>query len=174
MGVAGEADEADPAVAAVLLDDAQGAVAAQHLLQASGLVDGVELHQVDLFHPEVLEAGGDLLAHGAAGALQALGGHEQAIAVPVLQGQPETALALVVLGGGVEVGDAEVDGAVDDGHGRGVVIGEVPADAAQAEGGDRLAGAAEGAGGKGHGILLGDRVWREDSTGGPVTPREED
>ena len=147
MGVAGEADEADPAIAAVLLDHAQGPVGPQHLLQVSGLVDGVELHEVDLLHPEVLEAGGDLPPHRVAGTLQALGGQEEAVAVPVLQGQPEAALAVLVLGSGVEVGDAEVDGAVDDGHRRVVVIGEVPADAAQAEGGDRLSGTAEGAGG---------------------------
>ena len=118
------------------------------------LVNGVELNQVDDVHIEVGKAFCDLLLDVIAGSLDALGGHEQLIAVALLEGESEAALAVFVAAGHIEVGDAPVDGVVDDLNSLSVLVGEIPADAPQSEGSDFDSGASQCALWNGHVRIL--------------------
>ena len=148
VGVARHADEPRHLLLAHLVERLQRAVRRLDLRQVGGVLEAVQVEQVEVVGLEPLQAGLDVLQGGVAGPrgrrhlgreehVPAAGGHHAADA--------RLALAVPVVHGGVEVVDAEVERALEH---RRRLVGRVREEAAAAaEGEDRHldAGAAQGA-----------------------------
>ncbi|CAA9589990.1 MAG: hypothetical protein AVDCRST_MAG88-4708 [uncultured Thermomicrobiales bacterium] len=109
-GVAGDADEADKTLVARLLQRGDRAVRRERLLEVGPGVDRVDLDEIDVVGLELVERLLQLVEHTVFAAPVDLGRQEDLVAAGAHH-LADVRLGAVV-GGGVEVGDAEVDGAV--------------------------------------------------------------
>ena len=119
--MAGEADVADEAAFASFQGSLDGAAGFEDPLGVVVVVDLVELPKVEVVHLEAAEAVIQLLARGF-GVAGADLGHEEDVVAAALDGTTVAlfADAVAVVPGGVEEGDAGVDGGWDDAGGFGV------------------------------------------------------
>ena len=169
--VAGEADVADLAGLAGGDGGVDGAAVGEDAVGVFHADDFVELDEVDVVGVEAGEGLLELLVVFGGGAAVHFGHEEDLVAVAVLEGlaHAEFGGAVVVVPAVVEEGDAVVDGGVDDLEAVFGVRLMADVEAAEADGGDGLAGGAElavdhvgglgaGGGGRGGRGRLGDRV----------------
>ena len=139
VGVAGHADEPGRLLAPQLVEGLQDAVGRLDLRQVGLVAEAVDVEQVHVVGLQPLQARLDLLERrvSRAGATRDLRGEEDLLPTRLHDhADPRLALAVAVVDGGVEVGDAHVDRAVE--RGEAGLLGLVHQEAAAAaEGEDR-------------------------------------
>jgi hypothetical protein len=150
--MAGDADEARHLLIAQLQQDVQDAVGRFHRGQVFLVGQAVHVDEVEVVSLQALEAAFQNALRFVAFARLDLGGQEDAFAASLHDlADALLATAVAVAVGGVHVGDAQVEGAVEGFQGFVFVrIHQEAAASAHGQDGDARAGASENAGG--HGI----------------------
>ncbi len=153
--MAGEADVADFSGLLGGEDGFERAVGSEETVGVFETDVFVELDEVDVIGLKTLEGFIDLDGGGGFGAAVEFGHEERFGAVAVAKGPAHADLGFtaVVIPAIVEEIHATVEGGADDGDADGGVLGAADVVAAEADGGDALAGFAERA--VGHGFLFG-------------------
>ena len=167
--VAGEADEAEFAGFAGGDGGREGGARGEDGFGVGHADDFVELNEVDDVGLEAAEGVFELGVEAFGGVAVGLGHEEDLVAVAVAEGLSHALFgaASVVVPGVVHEGDSGADGGAHEEDGFGVVLHVAEVGSAETDGGDALAGGAEGAGeGIGGEGLGGREGWSESGCGG--------
>ena len=149
VGVAGHAGKPRHFLFASFHQAFERAVGGLDFREVVGLAEAVDVDEIDVIGLQALEAGFEAAQKCVARAVGNFRGEPDIFAARRHDAADAGfALAVSVGIGGVEIGDAEIDGAIEDGGAVFVLIHKEAAAAAEGEDGNFGAGSSEGAGGR--------------------------